>query len=226
MALERRAVDPLVGGVGEQRVAGTEVDGGDAVGGEAGDVGPAELGPHLEPRSTSGGEQRVVEPRRRALGDVDDARRSSPSSSAGASSARTAASASAASRSGAKRWLSVTVARSGTTLPATPPVDAHRLQRLAVLAAVEHRAALGHGLDERQQPPEPVDGVASHPRPGGVGPGPGERDLEAHRALAPGLDGAVGGLAEDGGVAGQQVGPLDEQLLEAAVGRPATSSRA
>ena len=46
---------------------------------------------------------------------------SSPSSSTGASSARTSSAASASVRSGAKRRLRVTVARSGTTLPATPP---------------------------------------------------------------------------------------------------------
>ena len=44
--LEGGALDALVGGVGEQRVAGAEVAGGDAGCREAGDVGPAELRPH------------------------------------------------------------------------------------------------------------------------------------------------------------------------------------
>jgi hypothetical protein len=50
-----------------------------------------------------------------------------------------------------------------------------------------------------------------------VGAGPTQGDLEAHGALAAGLDGAAGGLAEDGGVAGQQVGPLGEERAQPVV---------
>ena len=46
---------------------------------------------------------------------------------------------------------------------------------------------------------------------------PASVDREAHRALAAGLDHAVGRLAEQGDVARQQVGPLGEQAAEAVV---------
>ena len=94
-------------------------------------------------------------------------------------------------------------------------LDADRLQRLAVLAAVDHRAALLVAVEVAEQPADPVDGVAAHPRAGGVGPGPPQHDPHAHGALAAGLDDAVGGLAEQGDVALQQVGPFLEEPLQA-----------
>ena len=52
-------------------------------------------------------------------------------------------------------------------------LDEHRLQRLAELAAVDDGPALLVVVERRQQPAGPVEGVASHPRAGGVGPGAG-----------------------------------------------------
>ena len=145
-------------------------------------------------------------------------RTSSPSLRAPARGAPApSASASASVRSGAKRWLRVTVATSGTTLPATPPSTAHRLERLAVLAPVDHRPPLLEALDEAQERAQAVDGVAPHPGPGGVGPAPRSGHLQPQRALAAGLDLAAGGLAEDGDVAGQQVGPVADEVAEAVV---------
>ena len=115
-------------------------------------------------------------------------------------------------RSGAKRWLTVTVGPVGHDVAGHAALDPHGLQRLAELAAVEHRPARLVGVERGEQRAEAVDGVGAHPRPGGVGPLAGERDVEPQRALAAGLDGAVGRLAEDGGVAGQQVGPLGEEV--------------
>ena len=50
----------------------------------------------------------------------------------------------------------------------------HRLERLAVLAALDDGPALVEALDQAQQLTEAVDGVATHPRPGGVGPLPAQ----------------------------------------------------
>ena len=78
-AVERRAVDALLGGVGEGGVAGAEVAGGHAERREAGHVGPAELGGDREVVPVDERPQdRVVEPgrgRRRAVDDGDARRR-------------------------------------------------------------------------------------------------------------------------------------------------------
>ena len=62
-----------------------------------------------------------------------------------------------------------------------------------------------------------MDGIAAHPRPGDVRSLPVERDLEAERALAAGLDGGVGRLAEECDVGREQVGTVAEQVAEAVV---------
>ena len=86
----------------------------------------------------------------------------------------------------------------------------HGLERLAVPAAVHHRLTVRIRLEGRQQGTQAVHCVASHPRTGGMGPGPGQGHLETHRALAAGLDGTRCRLSQDGDVAGQQLRCLGE----------------
>ncbi len=114
--------DVLVRGVGQQRVPGSEVGRRYPVGPERRCVGP----PLLGQRGAAGGrhqsgQQRVVEGGRCAGGGVDQLPpvprlehrlRANPAADASACSTV---------RSGANRWLTSTVASSGTTLPATPP---------------------------------------------------------------------------------------------------------
>ena len=91
-------------------------------------------------------------------------------------------------------------------------LDEHGLRGFPVLAAVDHGLARLVGLDGSEDPSHPVDGVAPHPGPGRVGPLATERDPQARRALAAGLDRTVGRFAQDGGIAGQQLGPLLQEL--------------
>jgi hypothetical protein len=88
------------------------------------------------------------------------------------------------------------------------------LHRLPVLTAIDDRLAARPFLHDREQPGEPVDRVASHPRSRAVGPHAGEPDLEPHRALAAGLQHRVGRFAEDGHIASQKIRPIIEQLAE------------
>ena len=62
-----------------------------------------------------------------------------------------------------------------------------------------------------------MDGVAAHPRPRRVRTLPAQGDLHPQRALAPCLQLAAGGFAEDGHVAGEQVGPVADEVGEAVV---------
>ena len=93
----------------------------------------------------------------------------------------------------------------------------HGLERLAVPTAVHHGFAVRVRLEGRQQGAKTVHRVSPHPRPGGVGPDPGEGHLKTHRALASGLDCAGGRLSQDGDVAGQQFRCLGEELTKAVV---------
>ena len=97
-------------------------------------------------------------------------------------------------------------------------LNVHRLERLAVTAAIHHRFTVRVSLKSGQQGAQPVDRIAPHPWPCRVGPGPGEGHLKTHRSLASGLDGAGGRLAKDGDVAGQQLRRLGKQLAQAGVG--------
>ncbi len=121
-------------------------------------------------------------------------------------------------RSGAKRWLMVISARSGTTLGATPPSMATTCRASRNWQPVDQGLALVAGRDRVDHRGGPVDGVAPHPGTGGVGPLAGEDHPHAHRALAAGLDLGRGGLAEQGDVADQQVGTQADQLEQAALG--------
>ena len=94
-------------------------------------------------------------------------------------------------------------------------LDPDRLQRLAVLAAVEHRAPPLVAVEPLSTRPRrwmalrPIHGRAVWAR------SPRSTIAHPHRALAAGLDPAVGRLAEDGDVAGQQVGTLGEEPARA-----------
>ncbi len=86
------------------------------------------------------------------------------------------------------------------------------LQRLPELAPVDDGPAFLVVAQCRQQATGAVQGVASHPGPGGVGPGTSEGHLHPHAALATDLQGRVGRLAEDGGIPRHEVRPLGEQV--------------
>ena len=86
--------------------------------------------------------------------------------------------------------------------------DHHRLHGLAVLAAVDDGPAALPPVDDRQQPPQPVDGVAPHPRASAVGAYALQRHLDPHRALTARFEDAVGGLTENRDVTVQQIGPV------------------
>ena len=99
-----------------------------------------------------------------------------------------------------------------------PALDVHGLEGLPVPAAVHHGLPVLVAVQGVQQPSQAVDGVASHPRPGRVGPGAGQGHLKAHRPLAARFDGSTGRLSEDGHITVQQVRSLGEQLPKAVVG--------
>ena len=90
-----------------------------------------------------------------------------------------------------------------------PAGDPHGLQPLAVLAAVDldargpRRRRAGRSTSAAAW-----IGVVAQPRPGGVRAAAGGADLDPQRALAAGLDQAVGRLAEHGEVGGEPVGQL------------------
>ena len=133
------------------------------------------------------GQQRVVERRGAPAADVDDLEpvdRRRPTDHARAPRPPPAV------RSGAKRWLTTDDGSVGHDVAGHAALDPHRLQGLAVLAAVDDRPALLVGARA---------GASSRRRGGGwrCGPstagrcGPARRasvTLDAHRALAPGLD--------------------------------------
>ena len=180
------ALDPLVGGVGQRRVAGPEVGRRDAPRRRRTPRRSSPAWPAAARRRAADerGQQRVVERRRRRRRDVDAPRRRRRPRAPSASTSRTWASASSRVRSGAKRWLSVDRGPVGHDVAGHAALDRHRLQRLAELAAVEHRPPLLVGGDRGQHRAEAVDGVAAHPRPGGVGPL--ARPASPRRASCPG----------------------------------------
>jgi len=55
-------------------------------------------------------------------------------------------------------------------VPRHAALDVHGLERLAVAAAVDLGLPVHVGIQRRQQGPGPVDGIATHPRAGRVGP--------------------------------------------------------
>ena len=86
-----------------------------------------------------------------------------------------------------------------------------RLQRLPVLAAVNHWCTALERRDSFEQRGQSVDGIDPHPGSSGVGPFTAQDDVQFDHALASGLHRRAGGLTQDGGVARQQVGPELEQ---------------
>ena len=99
-------------------------------------------------------------------------------------------------RSGANRWLIVTTARSGTTLPATPPST----NTACSASRNSHPSSTGSAplvvVERRQHPAGPVDGVAAHPRPGRVGRAPASVTRSRIVPWHPTSSGAAGGLAQ------------------------------
>ena len=97
----------------------------------------------------------------------------------------------------------------GHDVAGDPALDEHRLQRLAELAAVEHRPAALVGVERA---PAACRRGAWRCGPSTAGPcGPGApRSVTAtpHRSLAPDLERAVGGLAQQRHVARHEVGSL------------------
>ena len=115
-------LDALVGGVGEQGVAGAEVDRRDAVRGEAGDVGPTELGAHrYRWRSTRRASSGWSSPGGAPGATSTTSTTSSPLEIERRSRRARGASASAAVAIGGEAVVDHEDGPSGTTLPATPP---------------------------------------------------------------------------------------------------------
>ena len=96
-------------------------------------------------------------------------------------------------------------------------LDTHRKQRLVVTAALYLRLPRFVGGQVCEEGAQAVDRVATFPRTRGVGPLPAKGDACPHRALAPGLESAVGGLAEQRKVTDEEIGADGEQLSESAV---------
>ena len=98
-----------------------------------------------------------------------------------------------------------------------PTFDRHRLDGLTVGATVDGRCSglvLGQAGQDGGQA---VDGVAAHPRPSGVRPGPGQRQLHPNGSLAACLDGGRCGFTEDGAVRLKQLRTLGPKLVQPAV---------
>jgi hypothetical protein len=96
-------------------------------------------------------------------------------------------------------------------------LDEDRLQGLVVSTAVDHRPARHIVVQRRQHTARAVQRIATHPRAGDVGPQATQFHPHTHGALASDLEGGIGGLAQDRGVAGHEIGPLGEQMAEAIV---------
>ena len=106
-----------------------------------------------------------------------------------------------------------------------PPSIAHHLDRLAVGQAVD---VDGVGLVRREPGQDvggPVDRVAAHPGPSGVGALAVEASPRiTQHPLAPGFDPAAGRLEQHGEVAGEQLGGGSANTCRRPLNSSATSS--
>ena len=160
--------DAFVAGVGEQRVAGAEVDRGNATAREPCDIRPSELGADLElVAGRQCVEERMVEPGARRWGCVFDRdlvavlehrrqQRAQPCLGRGLVAIR--------SESVVQHHARLV----GHDVGRHSPLHHDRLQRLAVAAPVDDGLATRPAVDDGEKASEPVNGVAAHPRPGAV----------------------------------------------------------
>ena len=199
-------------------VAGPEVGGGDAGGGEAADVGPAELGPHVEAVAVAQRRQQRMVRLGGAAPATSTTSTVSPSSRSGASTSSTWASRLVGGAVGREAVVERHHRPVGHDVAGHAALDEHGLQRLAELAAVDHRPACRRSRPSaassrpaRWRALRPIHGRAVWAR------APCIVHLEAHRALASGLERGAGRLAEQRRVAGHEVGPLGEQVPEPVV---------
>ena len=101
----------------------------------------------------------------------------------------------------------------GDDVARDPTADADGRQSFAVGEAVDHDLAGFVRRQSRQDLAGLVDRVVAHPRASAVRTCARGADLDAHRALAPGLDHCIARLHQDGEVGGEE--------LRALVGEPA-----
>ena len=214
---EGGAVDPLVGGVGQQRIARARGSPPGCRGRRSGrrrstPAWPARRGGRSSAASSGSAG---------SAGRPSTASRTStvsPSSSTGASSARTVGLGAGRVAVGGEAVVERDGGAVGHDVAGHPALDPDRLERLAVLAAVEHGAPGLEGLDEGEQAAEAVDGVAAHPGPGGVGPGAARVTARRIVPWQPASRMPSVGSPRMASVAVEEVGALAEEQLEAAVG--------
>ena len=143
------ALDPLVGLVGQGGVARAEVAGGDAERREAGHVGPAELGADRQAVVVDEAAQhRVVEARAGALGGVDHDDLVAVLEHRAPAAPRTSACGLGRGAVGGEAAVERDGGEVGHDVAGHAARHVHGLERLAELAAVDHRAA----LRERRRP--------------------------------------------------------------------------
>ena len=206
---------------------GPRLQAGIASGGEAGDVGPAELGPHRQspavrragraaggrgPGAAPSADVDDLEPCRRPRGPARAGPGRHASASAGVAVGREAVVEHDASPGRARRC------RRRRPRPAPPAAPRGTRTRRAPARRL--------GTPRRRRAAARAGGSALRPIHGGrCGPGHRRASPRAHRALAAGLDDAAGGLAEDGGVAGEQVGAVARTAAGGRCARPRSPRR-
>ena len=84
--------------------------------------------------------------------------------------------------------------------------DQRGVEALAIVKPVHVHGGRLVGVESVQDVGRLVDGVLPHPRTGGVRGHAVGHDVEANRTVATALDAAVGGLADDGEIAGDPIG--------------------
>ena len=186
----------------EQRIAGAEVDGGDAEGREAGHIGPPELRCGLDADGSDEAlRERRVEAGPGAGRKVDDLNLVCIGEEV-AHQLRGLFGGAA----GGEAVVHLEAAAIGDHVAGNAALDAHRVETFAVFEAVDDDAL---GLEPRElveQGTGPLNRVHAHPAARGVGALAVRRDPCAECAVAAALDGAVGGLAEDREVGVEELG--------------------
>ena len=84
--------------------------------------------------------------------------------------------------------------------------DQRGVEALAIIEPVHVHGGRLVGVESVQNVGRLVDGVLPHPCTGGVRGHAVGYDVEANRTVATALDAAVGGLADDGEIAGDPIG--------------------
>ena len=180
-------LEVLALGVRHSGIAWTEVRCRDPSRGKERDIGPAQFGPHFEPvAGDKRFEQRIPEPgssRRRQISDFDGV------TVVECGSERVAY---VLHRFFAGTIRSETVVDQnlrfvGNYVACDSSADVYRLQRLAVLTALNDGSTGLVGVDDRKNSPKAVNGVTTHPRASGMRTRSRQGHFDSQRALATGF---------------------------------------